>query len=850
MMTPERYRQVKAVLDHALEIPTSARSSFLDEACGDDSELRKEVASLLASAAREEADSLLEKSPALLSSFAPPNVESPEDSALIAQLSAAFRDRYIIERELGGGGMSRVFLAFEPALRRHIVIKVLKSAPNQHLSAERFAREVLVTAQLQQANIVQVLTTGEIDGLAYYTMPYVRGESLRERLVSLGKPMPAAEAFDILKSVAKALAFAHAAGVVHRDIKPENVLLSGGTAVVTDFGIAKAISTAISHPEESSRDDTLTAVGAAMGTPQYMAPEQATADRNVGAPADVYSFGVVAYELLAGVHPFAGKRGFREWMAAHVIEQPRPLAERRPDLRPGFTSVVMRCLAKPVGERFADGAELLAALESAPSSSFGITLEDAPRWEVGIPSVAVLPLVNLSADAENEHFSDGIAVEILNALTQMRGIRVAAHTSSFVFKNQNVDLRTIAQRLGVLNVLEGTVRRLDNRVRIGVQLVSAADGMTLWSGRYDRDLADVLAVQDEIAQSIAVALHQTLANGEKTGTVFTAATRTVSSAVSAEVSELCSRGRLLVELRSEGMHEAFRCFEEALRREPDFAPAHAGMAYALTEFGIYHALRPRDAFLRARTAAERALALDPTNALALVMRAHNALWFEWNFQNAEAMARRALELAPGLFLAHDCLGLVLAAQGRFEEAITSLERACTLDPLSEYAAYDLAWVLILAGRWEQAIRELEPAVARHPKASELHRALGFCLLYAGRAGDARVEFTRVLELSVGDRWGTPNLVQPLVALGEITEARRLVGEIEQRAPHEPIPAVGIAIAHHWLGDDDRALAWLEQALEAREYWLVMLRFDPSMARLRQDPRFQAVMQRVTAESIA
>jgi serine/threonine-protein kinase len=292
------------------------------------------------------------------------------------------------------------------------------------------------------------------------------------------------------------------------------------------------------------------------------------------------------------------------------------------------------------------------------------------------------------------------------------------------------------------------------------------------------------------------------------------------------------------------MHEALRCFEQSIAQSPDFSPPHAGIAYALVAFGIYYALRPRDAFPRAREAADRALAIDPTDALALVMRAHTALWYEWDLAGAEASARRALELAPGLYLAHQGIGFVLAAKGDFESAIAAMQQARSLDPLSEYATADLAWILILAGRWQQAIRELEPAIARHPQASELRRAFGFCLFYAGRLHDARAEFTHVLELNVGDRWGSTNLVQALAALGDVGEARRLVGEIEQRAPHEPIPPLGIAIMHHWLGDDHRALEWLERSIEARDYWLVMMRFDPSMARLRGNPRFEALLNRV------
>jgi serine/threonine protein kinase/Flp pilus assembly protein TadD len=844
-MPADRWLRVKAVLHGAMSCPADGRSAFLDAACGSDLALRSEVESLLASDSQSEAASFLDRPAAIISAVAEPASET----SLIEQLSAALGDRYSVERELSGAGMSRVFVAQERALARQVVIKVLGPQQTHRVSMDRFAREVRFAARLQQANIVPVLSAGEAGGLAYYTMPYVSGESLRNRL-SLGKPISLGETLATLKDIAKALAFAHQNGIVHRDIKPENVLFSGGTAVVTDFGIARAMSAARSTVDQKvATESRITAEGMVPGTPAYMSPEQVAGDSNVDARTDVYAFGVIAYELLAGLHPFAGKSTLAGLMASHLLEVPRDLSERRAELPRLLAALVMRCLEKDPAERYANGGDLLLALDAIELPTFGASTGSS-RLETDGPSVAVLPLANLSGDPENEYFSDGIAAELLNALTHMRGLRVAARTSSFAFKGTNVDLRTIAQRLGVVSVLEGSVRRSGRRVRIAVQLVSAADGMSLWSESYDRELADIFAVQDEIAKAIAAALEKTLAVGADRGSALSFSTPSRYSAVDPDAFELYLRGRHLIEQRSEGMHEALRCFEQSIQLAPDFAPAHAGIAYALVAFGIYYALKPRDAFPRACDAAERALALDSTNGLALVMRAHTALWYEWDFARAESLARRALDLTPGFHLAHDCLGLVLAAEGRFDEAIVALERARTLDPLSQYASYDLAWVLILAGRWQDAIRELEPAVARHPRASELRRAFGFCLLYAGRVQEARAEFTRVLELSAEDRWGSTNVVQPLVALGEIEEARQLVDRIEARVPHEPIPQFGIAVAHHWLGEDQAALDWLERALDSRDYWLVMLRHDPSMMRLHGNPRFESVVSRVRADSSA
>jgi serine/threonine-protein kinase len=841
-MTPERWLQVKGVFQEALDRARDDRAAFLDDACAGDDVLRREVESLLHSNDRATSTDFLEESPPLVRSLA--SAKRANETSLMARLSAALGDRYTVEGELGGGGMSRVFLAQDHALKRQVAVKVLRPELAHHVSAERFKREILVAAGLQQANIVTVHSADEVDGLAYYTMPYA-GESLRERL-SAERLLPIVVALSILRDIAKALAFAHAKGVVHRDIKPENVLLRGGTAQVTDFGVAKAISIARTDVSAAALgSESITSEGVAIGTPAYMSPEQVSGDPEVGPRADVYAFGVVAYELFAGVHPFTGKGNLAQLMAAQVLEAPRPVAEVRREVPPELAAFVMRCLAKDPTLRFADGAELLVGLERVEFGSLGSATYAPALGDV--PSVAVLPLDNLSAP-ENDSFSDGIAAEVQSVLAHMRGLRVAARNSSFAFKGRKVDRRTIAESLGVLHVLEGNVRRSASKVRIAVRLVRAKDDAELWNAQYDRELADIFAVQEEIAQSIALALESTLSTGEQRGEVIAGSTRSRRALVNQEAFELYLRGRQLVEKRKDGMHEALRCFEEAARLDPDFSPSYAGMAYALVAFGIYHAQRPREAFPRAREAAERALALDPNDVLALVMRAHVALWYEWDLERAEAIARQALDLAPGFYLAHDCLGFVLAAQGRFDEATASMEQARSLDPLTEDATYDLAWILIMAGRWEQALRTLEPAVARHPQASELHRAFGFCLLYTGQAEEARAAFARVLELNAGDRWATPNLVQPLVALGAISEAKSLLAEIERRAEHEPMSPVGIAIAHHCLGNNDLAIAWLERAIEERYYWLVMLRFDPSMAGLHADPRFEALMNRVRAET--
>ncbi|HKW09912.1 MAG TPA: protein kinase [Gemmatimonadaceae bacterium] len=821
-MTPERWRRVKAILSAALDRPTDEQASFLNSACGDDAALKREVDSLAAALAHDDASEANDTDAfarAVVAAAALAALPAMSDGgpALMADLQRVLGAEFQLDRELGGGGMSRVFFGIETALDRPIVVKVLSEEHAHGPSAEWFAREVRFAARLLQGNIVPVLRVGAVGELAFYIMPY-RGETLRQRIASSARPTTA-EALDVLRDIAKALACAHGEGVVHRDIKPENILLAGGTAMVTDFGIAQTVS-----------DAGTTTPGPALGTPAYMAPEQTWSDAAIGPPADVYSFGVVAYELLAGAHPFGNKKGQNDLIEAQRHDRPRPLAEHRPEISPALGALVMRCLAKESAVRLQSGAELLAELNAMESRvSGGVVVEDPP-------SVAVLPLTNASAGAEDDFLSDGIAGEIRTALTRMQGLRVAGRASSFPFKGQ-ADVRTIGRELAVETVLKVSVSRDSGRVSIAVELVNAADERSLWSDRYTFELTDIFVVQEQIASGVASAL-------ERRERPIVPASQSRQRIVHPRAFELYLRGRALLEQRADGMYQGLQCLEEACRLEPDFAAAHAGISMAFTLFGLFNALRPKDAFPAARAAAERALDIDKDDVLAIVMRAHTALWFEWDFHAAEDRARRALAVAPSSYLAHECLGYVLAAQGRFDDAIEAMERGRKLDPISENATFDLAWVLLLAGRWERAIRELEPALAKHPQMSELRRVYGFCLFYAGHEEEGCDEFKRVLELNTGDRWGSLNLVQALAALGETAEARRLMRELEDRATREPIPAFGISIMHHWLGDDEAALTWLEKALDDRNSWLVMAAHDPSLIRLRDHPRFVRVMQRV------
>src|SRR6478735_5208896 len=590
----------------------------------------------------------------------------PVTDSFQRQLQTSLGSAYTLGRELGGGGMSRVFVARDETLGRDVVVKVLASHLAEGLSVERFAREIRLAAALQEPHIVPVHAAGTTgDGLPYYTMPFVAGESLRARLAS-GR-LPIAETIDFLRDVATALEYAHARGIVHRDIKPENILLSGRTAVVTDFGIAKALEASKTHAPGA----TLTQAGMSIGTPAYMAPEQALGDV-VDARADLYAWGVLAYEALAGRHPFAGKTTAQALIAAHVVDIPASLAAQRPDLPANVETIVMRCVEKDPERRPANAGEVLAAL-TASATAWVTPTSSAVKAE---RSIAVLPFVNLSADVENEYFSDGLSDEIRNALAKLSGLRVMARGSSFAFKGRNMDVRSVGEQLGARFVLDGSVRKAGARVRITTQLVDAAEGYQLWSERYDRDMSDVFAMQDEITAAIRDALSERLLG-------IGVASPQLTPQIDAATYELYLRGRHMIEQRIWDTEGGARVIEEVISRAPGYAPGYAQLAVAHAARIYYGVAAAADEWPTVRALAEKAVAIDPSIASAHFLLAEAAFHFEWDWERAARLFAHALEVDPFNPATHLRAIIPLYLSRRFEEAIHRCERAIALWP--EYA---------------------------------------------------------------------------------------------------------------------------------------------------------------------
>jgi serine/threonine protein kinase/tetratricopeptide (TPR) repeat protein len=790
------------------------------------------------------------------------------------RLQAALGAAYDIERELGGGGMSHVFLATERSLDRQVVIKLLPPDLSMGVSLDRFHREIQLVARLQNPHIVPVISAGEADGVPFFTMPFVEGRSLRE-LLKTGTKISISEGANILRDVATALAYAHERGIVHRDIKPDNVLLSGGAAVVTDFGVAKAISSA--RVGTSAPGGSLTQIGFSLGTPLYMAPEQAAADPSTDHRADIYSFGVMAYELFAGAPPFAG-RAPAALLTAQMTETPPLLSVARPDAPVPLVDLIRRCLEKEPAKRPQTAAEVVRALDEALVSSgastsgpataaprsrksklavaatiaglavvfgtagvllarrgmSGSSTPDVPR------SVAVLPLENVGGSDSDRYFSEGITDELTSALGKVPGLRVASRTSVFALRGKGMDAQEIAKTLKVSSLLEGTIRRSGDRLRVTAQLTNARDGLALWSDVYERQMKDVFAVQDDISSSIANALRVALAPAA--GTRAGAPARTALAGTEDLVAyDLYLRGRYFWHQRgNDALHRAADYFGQAIDRDPTFARAYAGLADALGLLPIYGTTPPDSAFPLARQAAEKALSLDSTLAeahttLGLILKSTG----EW--APAAVEFQRGLALDSTYATGHQWYAEVLIITGRVREAVKELERARDLEPLSPVINAELGYTLGLAGRFQEGILAGQRAVELDSTLWIGHAFLGFTRLFAGEYTTAVPGFERAVRLGQGIDPLVGALALAVARTGNADSARRLLAPVEKRASARGGSPVAVAMAYTGLGQHDVALTWLERAAVEKDPWLYAMSINaPIFDPIRADPRFAAV----------
>jgi serine/threonine protein kinase/tetratricopeptide (TPR) repeat protein len=741
------------------------------------------------------------------------------------RLESGLTGRYTVERPLGEGGMAVVFLARDLRHERAVAVKVLRPDISAEIGAERFLREIKMAASLTHPHILPVFDSGNADGLLFYVMPNMEGQSLRDRLDREGQ-LSLEDALRITSEVASALDYSHRQHVIHRDIKPENILLHEGAALVADFGIGKAVSSGKS----------ITHTGLAVGTPAYMSPEQASGEQMIDGRSDLYSLGCVLYEMLTGEPPFTGPNA--QSIIAKRFMSPVPSVKITRNVPDTLETAVNRALARSAVDRYRTGADFADAMRSILRTGEGPAVHapteaksaNAPK------AIAVLPLANMSADPENEYFSDGMTEEIINALAKVPGVHVASRSSSFAFKGKkDVDVRQVGERLGVTSVLEGSVRKIGNRIRINAQLVNVENGYQLWSETYDRQLEDVFAVQDEISRSIVEALKVQLVGSTS---------QLVAPTKNLEAYTTYLKGRYHFNKFSEvSLRKALDLFQHALLQDPGFARAYAGIADVWCDLADDW-VAPDDAYPRAKAAAERALQRDPELADAMISIGKVLCWHEWAFDEGVKRLERAVALSPNNSEAQWVLGSALPLVGRMKAGVEAVRRAVELDPLRvEYAGWLTRFLLY--------DKDYDAAIAAGKELLEVDEEYGRGFVWMGSAylalGDAAAAldwFQRGQALDRAVRSYDVMIVRALAALDRREEAEEIMARLEAESKQQYVRSEYLAMGHAALGNMDAAFDSLERAYQARSAGLIYLHLDPGYEPMRGDPRYADIISRI------
>jgi eukaryotic-like serine/threonine-protein kinase len=754
---------------------------------------------------------------------------------------------HIVER-LGAGGMGIVYRALDVRLNRVVAIKVL--SPGGHSDGERrlrFLQEARAASALNHPNIVVIHDINEINGTHFIVMEYVNGDPL-DRLIGKN-PIPVPSVLRYAHQAADALAKAHSVGIVHRDLKPANIFVtSEGRVKILDFGLAKVVDSS----QAGSNDPTVTELrppglhtqaDRVLGTPAYMSPEQVEG-RPADPRSDIFSFGATLYEMLSGRHAFTGSSSVAI-MAQVLNHHPQPLDSIILGLPTSLTSLVERCLCKSPAGRFQtmhEVKDVLSAIMGELSRTGVTSLHTMTSGMFGeisvlpVPSIAVVPFANLNRDPDNDYFANGLAEEITYRLAQIPGLRVTARTSAAALRKEE-DMLGTAERLGIEFLLDGSVRRQGSRMRVSVQLVKTADGIQIWAERYDRDVTDIFAVQDEIAAGITELLKVHLGRSP-------ALPQARNRPDSVSTYQLYLKGRHYWNRRNwDSLRKGIESFQAAIALDPLYTLAYVGLADSYNLLGYYAERRPREAYPKARAAAQQALRLDDTLAEAHASLGYSTLFFDWNWDAAEHEFHRAIELDPSYSSAHQWRAWYLFAMNRLDEAVVELKKAQELDPLSAIINDHLSLSLVLTGRVAEAIDLIQQILEMDPNFALSYRRLGLACCNIGRIDEAITHMLRAVELS-GGSFGIGPLGFLYGRAGRKKEALEIAAQLQRTSEERYVSPLELALAYGGIPMVDDTFRELERACEDRTSDLVLYHHYPWPAEIRSDPRYGDISRQI------